>query len=93
MQFGNYYLLRHYITQPQLAHKGSMAGNNLSDVKTFCEATKKLLLTTADVLLKPFAGGLLGSEETEGVWGDMANKRRRLPADSFSHYLASVKKE
>ena len=73
-------------------NKGSMASNNLADVKTFCDANHKFLLTTAQVLHQAYNEGVVGLEDADKIWSDMIGKRRKLPAASFSHYLANLKK-
>jgi predicted nucleic acid-binding protein len=72
-------------------NKGSMASNNLADVKLFCEVNRKFLLTTADVLHQAFDNGAVGLEEADRIWRDMIGKRRKLPAASFSDYLGNLK--
>ena len=73
-------------------NEGSMASNNLADVKTFCEASHKYLLTTAEVLHQAYDNGAIGLEEADKIWSDMISKRRKLPAVSFSDYLANLEK-
>lgn len=73
-------------------NKGSMASNNLADVRRFCEASHKYLLTTAEVLHQAYDNGVVGLGEADKVWSDMISKRRKLPAASFSDYLADQKK-
>ena len=77
-----------YLTQ----HDGILGSNNLSDVKAFCIQNKKRLLTTADVIYQAYETSIVGLEEADKVWGDMISKRRKLPASSFSEYMAVIKK-
>ena len=73
-------------------NKGTMASNNLSDVKTFCRTNSKYLLTTADVFCEAYEARLIGLSEADSLWIKMISKKRKLPASSFSDYLASCKK-
>lgn len=73
-------------------NKGSMASNNLADVKVYCEKSSKYLLTTAEVLHQAYSKGLINLHEANKTWTDMINKRRKLPAASFSDYLACLEK-
>ena len=77
-----------YLTQ----HDGILGSNNLSDVKAFCIQNNKRLLTTADVMYQAYEKSIIGLEEADKVWGDMISKKRKLPALSFSEYMAVIKK-
>jgi len=77
-----------YLTQ----HDGILGSNNLSDVKAFCIQCNRQLLTTADVLYQAYETSLVGLEEADSIWSGMISKRRKLPASSFSEYIASLKK-
>jgi len=74
-----------------LYHGGVLASNNLSDVKTFCTRNGIPLLTTPDVLRRMYDEGRLSISETDELWGKMLARRRKLPASSFSEYLAGDK--
>jgi len=78
-----------YLTQ----HDGILGSNNLADVKAFCIQNKKRLLTTADVIYQAYEASHLSLDEADQVWADMLSKRRKLPASSFSEYVASQKRD
>ena len=77
-----------YLTQ----HDSILGSNNLSDVKLFCIQNNKRLLTTADVMYQAYEKSLISLEEADKIWTDMLSKRRKLPALSFSEYMAVIKK-
>ena len=74
-----------------LYHGGVLASNNLSDVKAFCTRNGIPLLTTPDVLRRLYDEGRLSISEADELWGNMLARRRKLPASSFSEYLARDK--
>jgi predicted nucleic acid-binding protein len=71
-----------------LYHGGVLASNNLSDVEAFCTRQGIPLLTTADVLRRLYEEGRLSISEADELWGKMLATHRKLPASSFSEYLA-----
>ena len=77
-----------YLTQ----HDGILGSNNLSDVKTFCIQNNKCLLTTADVMHQAYKAGLISIDEADRIWDGMISKKRKLPASSFSEYMAVIKR-
>ena len=77
-----------YLTQ----HDGILGSNNLSDIKDFCIQNKKQLLTTADVLRQAHKTGLITLAEANEIWVGMLSKKRKLPASSFTEYIATIEK-
>lgn len=73
-------------------HGGILASNNLRDVKRYCAERQIPLLTTADVLVRAYEEQRLNLEETNSVWRRMVQRRKTLPASSFSEYLTSITK-
>lgn len=73
-------------------HDGALASNNLRDVKAYCAERGVPLLTTADVLVRACRDGCLGQEEAGVVWQQMLRRRCKLPATTFSEYLAGIGK-
>lgn len=66
---------------------GIVASNNLRDVRRYCDDWKIQLLTAADVLLQVYDEERLDLTHIDLIWGRMVEKRRRLPASSFTEYL------
>lgn len=66
---------------------GILASNNMRDIKVYVDKFDLRHITTAGILKHAYNMGLI--DETSGniVWQDMLNKNRRLPADSFTHFL------
>ena len=69
---------------------GTMYSNNLSDVHTFCGANGKDLITTAMIMHHAVEKAVIDDAEAEIIWAKMIAKRRKLPASSYSAYLASL---
>lgn len=68
-------------------NSGTMGSNNLSDVKTFCDANGKDLITTAMIIHYAVKTAVIRKTEAETVWDSMLKKRRKLPAGSYSAYV------
>jgi len=68
-------------------NSGTMGSNNLSDVKAFCEAKEKDLITTAMIIHYAVDTAVIKETEAATIWDSMLKKRRKLPADSYSAYV------
>ena len=71
-----------------LCHEGTLASNNLRDVKRFCLEQRIELLTTPDVLRGLYEDGNLSREEADLIWREMVARKRKLPVATFGEYLA-----
>ena len=68
---------------------GSLASNNVSDVKVVCSNRNIYLLTVPDILNHAYMTNIVTKEEANEVWIKMVRKKRKLPMDSFYGFLAS----
>lgn len=69
---------------------GTLASNNLRDIRPYVEKYKIAHITTGDILAEALEAGFITEAEGNTIWADMIRKRRMLPTATFSDYLASV---
>ena len=67
--------------------RGTLASNNLRDVRLYVEKYKISHITTGEILIEAMDAGIITENEGNTIWADMIRKRRMLPAASFSEYL------
>lgn len=63
---------------------GTVASNNLRDVRAYCEQYHMGLITTADIMCHAVAQGIMTVAEGEDLWKGMKARRRRLPDGDFA---------
>lgn len=63
---------------------GTVASNNLRDVRAYCEQYHMVLITTADIMCHAVAQGIMTVAEGEDLWKGMKARRRRLPDGDFA---------
>ncbi len=66
---------------------GTLASNNLRDIRFYVEKLKISHITTGDILIKAMDAGIITEAEGNTIWADMIRKKRMLPTASFSEYL------
>jgi predicted nucleic acid-binding protein len=66
---------------------GTVASNNLSDVNAYCRSFEIELVSTDDILCLAKVQGLITMIEGEGLWNEMKNRRRKLPAYDFGEAM------
>lgn len=66
---------------------GTVASNNLRDVRAYCERYYMGLITTADIMCHAVAQGMMTVAEGEYLWEGMKARRRRLPDGDFADAL------
>ena len=71
---------------------GTLASNNLRDIRPYVEKYKISYITTGDILIKAMDTGIITEIEGNTIWAGMIRKRRMLPTITFSEYLASYRK-
>lgn len=69
--------------------EGTLASNNLRDIRPYVEKYKISHITTGDILIKAMNAGIITEAEGNTLWSDMIRKRRMLPTATFSEYLAN----
>lgn len=68
---------------------GSLASNNVSDVKVVCSDKNICLLTVPDIINYAYKTNVITKEEANEVWINMVKKKRKLPTNSFYDFLAT----
>lgn len=70
---------------------GTLASNNLRDIKAYVEKYHISHITTGDILIEAMNAGIITEADGNIIWGDMLLKRRMLPTRTFSEYLSSLR--
>lgn len=68
---------------------GTLASNNLRDIRPYVEKYEISHITTGDILIEAMNAGIITEAEGNIIWSDMIRKRRMLPITTFSDYLAN----
>ena len=71
---------------------GTLASNNLRDIRPYVEKYEISHITTGDILIKAMEAGLITEAEGNIIWSEMIRKRRMLPTPTFSDFLANYQK-
>ena len=66
---------------------GTLASNNLRDIRPYVEKYEISHITTGDILAEAMDAGIITEMEGNTIWSDMLRKRRMLPTTTFSEYL------
>ena len=66
---------------------GTLASNNLRDVRLYVEKYKISHITTGDILIEAMDAGIITETYGNTIWAEMIRKRRMLPTATFSEYL------
>ena len=72
--------------------EGTLASNNLRDIRPYVEKYEISHITTGDILIDAMDAGIITEAEGNIIWSDMIRKRRMLPTATFSEYLADYRK-
>ena len=71
---------------------GTLASNNLRDIRPYVEKYEISHITTGDILIEAMNAGIITEAEGSTLWSDMLRKRRMLPTATFSEYLTNRRK-
>lgn len=63
---------------------GTVASNNLADVRDYCKKYGLELISTDDILCLSVQRHIITEVEAEALWKDMLMRKRRLPKYGFS---------
>ncbi len=66
---------------------GTLASNNLRDIRPYVEKYDISYITTGDILIEAMNAAIISESEGNAIWADMIQKRRMLPTATFSEYL------
>lgn len=72
-------------------YDGILASNDLKDVTCYVKKYNLKHLTTGDILVAAKDTGCIDEAKGNGIWCEMIDRNRILPADSFTDYLEMVK--
>ncbi len=71
-------------------YDGILASNNYKDIAPYIEKYNLKHTDTGQILREALDTRLITESEGNNIWAQMLAKRRKLPANSFSEYLADV---
>ena len=72
--------------------EGTLASNNLRDVRLYVEKYKISHITNGDILIEAMDAGIITETDGNTMWAEMIRKRRILPTVTFSEYLVDYGK-
>lgn len=67
---------------------GILGSNNLRDIRPYIELYHLKYITTGDILIEALNQSIINEGQGNSIWREILD-RQRLPADTFSKYLAS----
>ena len=70
---------------------GILASNNYKDISPYIEEYGLRHTDTASILTEALDKGIITEEQGNRIWKEMLLKRRKLPTNTFSEYLAEKK--
>lgn len=73
-------------------YNGILASNNYKDIALYIEKYNLRHIDTGQILVEALEKGLITEEDGNNIWAKMLARKRKLPASSFSEYLANKKK-
>ena len=71
-------------------YNGILASNNYKDIAIYIEKYNLKHIDTGRILTEALEKGLITEEDGNVIWQKMLDKRRKLPAGSFTEYLESI---
>jgi hypothetical protein len=73
-------------------YNGILGSNNLRDILPYIQLYHLQHRTSADIMVEALEQHLISEGQGNVIWRDMLRRNRRLPADTFTEFLASRKK-
>ena len=74
-------------------YNGVLASNNYRDIAPYVEEYGLQHIDTGQILVEALDKGLINEEEGNKIWREMLEKKRKLPANTFSEYLLNRNKD
>lgn len=71
-------------------HNGILASNNYKDITPYIKKYNLKHIDTGQILSQALKKGLITEADGNNIWNQMLAKRRMLPADTFSEYIANT---
>lgn len=73
-------------------YNGILASNNYKDIAPYIKKYNLKHIDTGQILIEALEKGLITEADGNNIWNQMLVKRRKLPSNTFSEYLANIKK-
>lgn len=74
-------------------YNGILASNNYKDISPYIEKYHLKHTDTGQILAEALKRGIITETDGNSIWSKMLAKKRRLPANTFSEYLANQQKD
>jgi len=74
-------------------YNGILASNNYKDIAPYIQKYNLKHIDTGQILVKALRKGLITETDGNNIWKKMLEKKRKLPANTFSEYLENKKKD
>jgi predicted nucleic acid-binding protein len=71
--------------------KGILGSNNMRDILPYIQLYNLQHRTSADIMAEALEQHLISEGQGNTIWRDMLQRNRKLPADTFTEFLASRK--
>lgn len=72
-------------------YHGILGSNNMRDILPYVKLFDLQYLTSADILAEALDRRLVSEGQGNVIWQDMLQRKRKLPASTFSQFLANRK--
>jgi predicted nucleic acid-binding protein len=70
-------------------YKGILGSNNMRDILPYIRLFDLKHRTSAEIMVEAFKQHLINEGQGNVIWRDMLHRNRKLPADTFSEFLAT----
>jgi hypothetical protein len=72
-------------------YNGILGSNNLRDILPYIQLFNLKHRTSSDIMVEAHEQHLISEGQGNTIWRDMLQRNRKLPADTFTQFLASRK--
>lgn len=72
-------------------YNGILGSNNLRDILPYIQLFDLKHRTSADIMVEALEQRLINEGQGNAIWRDMLQRNRKLPAETFTQFLASRK--
>ena len=72
-------------------HNGILGSNNMRDILPYIRLYNLKHRTSATIMVEALEQHLISEGQGNVIWRDMLQRNRKLPADTFTEFLASRK--
>ena len=74
-------------------YNGVLASNNYADIAPYIEEYGLKHIDTGQILIEAMEKGLITETDGNNIWSQMLAKKRKLPTNTFTEYLANQSKD